>query len=183
MIYPISATLKAFLENRFPDPAGSWVTIATKQAQESQTLPNAQLALFLYAVGENPFLRNEGPRATPTGYLPAPLAVTLHYLVTYSSTDAEQVQRRLANVLQAFGSSRRIGPAELDPELVGHVDHLSLRLREIAPEELNRIWTALGFGMRLALYYEVDAALIEPLEPETTGPVVERRIATGQGVA
>lgn len=183
MIYPISNTLKTYLETRFPDPSGDWVTIATRQQQETATFPNNKLALLLYAVGENAFLRNEGLRMTPDGYKPAPLAVTLHYLVTYGSTDAEQVQRRLANVLQAFESTTRIGPADLDPEISGRVDHLSVRLYGPPPEELNRIWTALALGMRLALYYEVDAALLEPLEPELTAPVRERRIATSEGVA
>lgn len=180
MIYAISNTLKTYLETRFPDAAGSWVAIATKQQQETDTFPAGKLALLLYAVGENPYLRNEGFVSTPDGYAPAPLAVTLSYLVTYGSGDAEQVQRRLANVLQAFESSTRIGAADLDPEITGRVDHLSVRLRTPAPEELNRIWTALGVGMRLALYYEVDAALLEPLEPDLTAPVRERRIATVQ---
>lgn len=183
MIYAISSTLKTYLETRFPDPGGSWVTIATKQQQETATFPNNQLALLLYAVGENAFLRNEGLRATADGYAPAPLAVTLHYLATYGSGEAEQVQRRLANVLQAFESSTRIGPADLAPEISGRVDHLSVRLHGPTPEELNRIWTALGIGMRLALYYEVDAALLEPLEPQLTEPVRERRIASAEGVS
>jgi hypothetical protein len=178
MIYAVSNTLKAYLETRFPE-AASWVTIATRRDTETNTFPQAQLALLLYAVSENPYLRNQGPRSTADGYGPAPLAVTLYYLVAYGSTDAEQVQRRLALVLQAFESATRIGPGELDSELVGKVDQLTVRLRALTPEELNRIWTALGYGMRVALYYEVDVALLEPLELELTGPVTERRIKAG----
>jgi hypothetical protein len=178
MIYAVSTTLKTYLETRFPE-AASWVTVSTRQKTEPETFPGSQLALLLYAVSENPYLRNQGPRLTADGYVPAPLAVTLSYLVAYGSTDAEQVQRRLALVLQAFESTTRIGASELDPELIGKVDHLSVRLRALTPEELNRIWTALGYGMRLALYYEVDAALIEPLDLEHTSPVIERRIAAG----
>jgi hypothetical protein len=175
VIYAVSRTLKTYLETRFPE-AASWVTIAARQKTEAETFANAQLSLLLYAVTENAYLRNQGPRPTADGYAPAPLAVTLYYLVAYGSTDAEQVQRRLELVLQAFESTTRIGPAALDPELIGKVDHLSVRLRVLTPEELNRIWTALGYGMRLALYYEVDAALLEPLEPDLTGPVTERRV-------
>jgi hypothetical protein len=178
MLFAISNTLRAYLESRFPDSSGPWVTIASRQKDDAATFPPNKLALLLYAVSENTYLRNQGLRATEQGFVAAPVAVTLYYLITYTSSDAEQLQRRLSLVLQAFESSLQIGPPDLDPELVGRVEHLSLRLRALAPEELNRIWTGLSLGMRLALYYEVDAALIEPLEPKTEGPVLQRRIQT-----
>jgi hypothetical protein len=178
MLFAVSNTLRAYLESRFPDTNGPWVTIASRQKDEASTFPTNQLALLLYAVSENTYLRNQGLRSTEAGFVAPPLAVTLYYLVTYTSTSAEQIQRRLSLVLQAFESTRRLGPEDLDPELVGRVEHLSIRLRALTPEELNRIWTGLSLGMRLALYYEVDAALLEPLDPKTEGAVLERRLTT-----
>jgi hypothetical protein len=37
--------------------------------------------------------------------------------------------------------------------------------------------------MRLALYYEVNAALIAPSDAETTGPVTDRRVVMSTGGA
>jgi hypothetical protein len=174
MLFAVSNTLRAYIENRFPDSSGPWVTIATRGKDDPGTFPDKQLSLLLYAVSENTYLRNQGLRSTDEGFVAPPLAVTLFYLVTYGSSDAEQIQRRLSLVLQTFESSLQIGPPDLDPDLVGKVDHLAVRLRALTPEELNRVWTGLSLGMRLALFYEVDAALIEPLEPKTAGPVRER---------
>src|SRR3954452_23822148 len=98
-------------------------------------------------------MRNRPPLADETGaYVPAPLALTLQYMITYVSSTATDVQEWLTAVLRVLSSRPRLGPAELDPELHGVVDELIVRLRTPTIEELNRLWTALNLGMRLALY-------------------------------
>jgi hypothetical protein len=86
------------------------------------------------------------------------------------------VQEWLTEVLRVFASQPRLGPAQLHPDLAGRVEQLTVRLRSPSVEELNRLWTALNVGMRLALFYEVDAALIPPSEPQGAGPVERRRV-------
>lgn len=177
MLYEITETLKRYLLTAIPD-GGDWVENMALRHDESTelNLPTDKLILFLYAVGENPHLRNRGPVATPEGFVRPPMGLSLRYLITYNSAQADQTQKRLARVLQAFFTRPRLGPAELDPTLVTKVDHLLVRLRAVSQEELNQIWTALNLGMRLSLYYEVDAAFIEPSEQETIAPVEERRL-------
>jgi Pvc16 N-terminal domain len=177
MLFEISKTLRTYLLNRFPDPT-DWVTISTREIKETDAFPPGQLALLLYGVNENAFMRNRPLQSAQNGYVPPPLALTLSYVITYGGT-AEQVQRRLSDVLQAFYSKQRLGPADLDSALIGKVEYLTVRLRALSPEEMTRVWTAFGFGMRLALFYEVDAALIEPLDAPVTPPVAERRENAG----
>lgn len=177
MLLEVSRTLQRYLNAAIPQSGGDWVSIAAAPREPGESWPGNELVLFLYSVGEQHHLRNLGPRATPAGFEPPPLQVVLHYLVTYISADHEEEQRRLARVLQALHARPRIGPGELDPALVPHVDYLTVRLRTLPAEELNRIWTALNTTLRLALFYEVGVVPIVALETEAAPPVRERRDA------
>jgi hypothetical protein len=175
MLLGVSKTLQRFLLARVPNTVGSdWIAIASLQRDEPLALPDGKLVLFLYAVEENAHLRNLPLEPTDSGYVPPPLALTLQYLITYIGKEATDVQEWLSEVLRAFHSQPRLGPGDLDPSLQGSVDHLTVRLRAMAPEDVQRIWTALNLGMRLSLYYEVNAAMISPLEPEVVPPVSRR---------
>lgn len=174
MLLGVSQSLQQYLLTAIPDSRADWVKIEAFQQDEAVSANN--LIVFLYAAEENPHLRNQPLQPTEAGYVRHPLALTLHYLVAYSSKDSDEVQRRLSSVLQAFHSRPRLGPADLHSSLLGRVESLSVRLRDMTPDELNKLWTALNVGMRLALYYEVDAALIAPVEPDVTGPVDRREL-------
>jgi hypothetical protein len=50
------------------------------------------------------------------------------------------------------------------------------------PEEMQKLWTALNVGMRLSLYYDVDAAVIQPLEATPVVPVSRRDVEFATGV-
>ena len=178
MLLAISKTLQQHLKASIPNTASSdWVTIGAFVHDEPATLPDGKLVVFLYAIEENPHLRNRPRVANAAGeYVPPPLALTLQYLITYVSSSAADVQEWLAEVLRVFASQPRLGPAHLHPDLAGRLDQLTVRLRSPSIEELNRLWTALNVGMRLALFYEVDAALIPQTDPETAGPVERRRV-------
>jgi hypothetical protein len=186
MLLGISRSLQQHLLASIPNSASSdWVVIGALQHDEPLNLPTGKLVVFLYAIEENPFLRNRPPVANDAGdFVPAPLALTLQYMITYVSAEATDVQEWLTEVLRVFSSSPRLGPAQLHTDLHGVVDQLVVRLRTPSVEELNRLWTALNVGMRLALFYEVDAALIPATDPETVGPVERRRlILTGDPAA
>ncbi|MGZ8715481.1 MAG: DUF4255 domain-containing protein [Gaiellaceae bacterium] len=174
MLLEVSRALQRYLHATIPQSSGDWVEIAAAPQGTGAVWPDGKLVLFLYAVGEETHLRNAPFRATEDGYIPPPLQLVLHYLVTYVSTDHEEEQRRLDRVLQAFYSRPRFGPAELNG-VAPQVDYLTVRLRTLSAEELNRIWTALNQGLRLALFYEVGVVPIASLAPETVGPVLELR--------
>jgi hypothetical protein len=178
MLLGISRTLKQRLQSSIPNSGSTdWVTIGALQRDEPLNLPNGKLVVFLYAIEENAYMRNRPPVADEAGdYVPAPLALTLQYMITYVSTSATDVQEWLTEVLRVLSSRPRLGPADLDPSLQGQIEELTVRLRTPTIEELNRLWTALNVGMRLALFYEVDAALIASTDPEKAGPVERRRL-------
>lgn len=176
MLVGISRTLQAFLLRRIPEPGNDWIEILQLHSDGPTSLPANRLVLFLYSVGEEGHMRNRQLVRDGEGFRRPPLAARLRYLVTYVSDDAEEVQRRLTRVLRAFHSTPRLGPAELRPDLVDRVDHLTVRLKDPSPEEMNQLWTALNRGMRLALYYDVVAALVEPEDETFAHPVEERHV-------
>jgi hypothetical protein len=179
MLYGISRTLQQRLQSAITHSGGTdWVKIGALQGDQVLEAADGQLMVFLYAIEQNAHLRNLPPAPTPSGdYVPAPLVLTLQYMITYVTDTPSDAHEWLTEVLRTFASQQHLGPADLDPSLHGRIDGLTVRLRSLTIEELNRLWTALNVGMRLALFYEVDAALIEPDDPETTGPV-ERRLLT-----
>jgi hypothetical protein len=176
MLLEVSRALQRYLLATIPQTGPDWVEIAAAPQDNGTQWPDGRLVLFLYAVGEETHLRNAPYRATEAGYLPPPLQLVLHYLVTYISSDHEEQLRRLDRVLQAFHSRPRFGPAELNG-VAPQIDYLSVRLRTLPAEELNRIWTALNQGLRLALFYEVGVVPIASLSTEAIGPVLEVRPA------
>lgn len=180
MLLAVSNTLQRYLQAR----VSASVSIVALQQDEPLNLPVGTIALFLYGVEENAHMRNRGPVAASDGtFRRPPLALTLHYLVTYISAAATDTQEWLSQVLRVLPSQTRIARADLDPALAASNEFLAVRLRSLTPEEVQRLWTALNLGMRLSLYYEVDAAFVEPFEPKTTGPVRRRDVVLAQGVA
>jgi len=179
MLAGVSRTLRQRLQSAITHSASAdWVKIGAFQSDELLEVANSELMVFLYAIEQNAHLRNQPHVVTENGdYVPAPLVLTLQYMVTYVSPSPSSVQEWLTEVLRVFPSQCRLGPADLDPSLHGRIDGLTVRLRSLSVEELNRLWTALNVGMRLALFYEVDAALIPASDPEPVGPV-ERRALT-----
>ena len=177
MLIEITETLKSYLLRAMPgNGTGDWIEIGELQG-DSDEPPENKLLVFLYGVGEHPHLRN---RPLVLGqddrFHPPPLTIVLNYLITYVSKDHKEVQRRLAGVLRAFHSRPRLTTDDLEPTLVDRVGYLTVRLRNPGSEEVNQIWTALNRGMRLALYYEVNAALIEPAAERGAPRVEERQV-------
>lgn len=172
MLLAVSRTLQRYLTAAIPEIRGDWVQIGALSADQNVAAPPANtLVLFLHSVSEHPHMRNAPMTATAGGYRRAPMGLTLSYLVTYTTQDATTVQQRLALVLQAFHTSPRLGRTLLEPELVDRVDALTVRLRSLTTDDANKLWTALGVGMRLSLHYEVDIALIDPTADIGAGPV------------
>ena len=179
MLLGVSKSLQRYLLARIPNSVADWITIAALQQDQPLALPQNKLVLFLYGVEENAHLRNRAAVPTNGGFVQPPLAMTLHYLITYISKDGSDAQDWLSQVLRAFQSQQRLGPADLDPTLEGEVDHLVVRMRSVTPEDVQKIWTALNLGMRLSLYYDVDAAMIAPLVQVPTPPVTQRDVEIG----
>jgi len=173
MIRAVTDTLVKYLSSRTAD-LGDWVSIHSLSSADADPA-DSHLAIALYAVEEHPHLRNLPLVASPAGFRRPPLALQLKYLITYVG-DHDEAQVRLARVVQLFHTTPILRSSELEPELIGLVDRITVRLRTTSADERNQVWTALGRPMRLGLFYEADVAPVEPLEREGRGRIDDHRI-------
>ncbi len=177
MLLATSRTLRNFLHRRIPEAGGSWIEIhSLHQDGGSSPLPTDRLIICLYAVVPDPHLRNRPKIHTDQGFMRPPMAVLLRYLVTYNSDDHPEAHERMGRVLEALHTRPILAPPELDPELSGVVEELSVRILSPSMEEMNQLWTALNRPLRLSLYLEVTPAFVPNLETEGDGPVREREL-------
>ena len=173
MIREVSETLVDVITQATPE-LGDWVVVTSLSAADADPATR-HLALALYAVEEHPHLRNRPLVSTPDGYVRAPLALQLHYLVTYIG-DHIEAQSRLDRVAAVFHTTPTIGPDQMVPALAAQARTLTVHLTTTTPDERNQIWGALGRSARLALFYVVDVAPVELLDPEGSGTVLTHRI-------
>jgi hypothetical protein len=173
MIREVSQTLVDVIHQATPD-LGSWVVLSSLSGADADP-PTQRLAVALHAVEEHPHLRNRPLVSSPEGYVRAPLALRLHYLVIYVGP-ADEAQTRLARVVQAFHSTPIIGRPRMPIELAERVETITVRLTTTTADERNQIWGALGRPARLALFYEVDVAPVEVADRDGAGRVTEHRL-------
>lgn len=174
MIADISQALAEHLLARTTDIGPNWIEIASLES--GATLTKDRLQICLYAIEEHAHLRNAPLVQTPGGWERAPLGLRLHYLMHYSGTNHLEAQSRLTRVVQVFHSTPVLGPESLSPTLANTVDRLGIHLYSPSAEERNNLWSAFGRGLRLSVYYQVDVALIPPVDQDGDGTVVEHRI-------
>lgn len=175
MIADVTQALLDVIVSKTPETP-NWV-LATSLHGGTATDPTAEkLHVFLYAVEEHAHLRNQPPVLTADGYRRPPMALRLHYLMTYIDTNHLECQERLAKVAEIFYDTPVLGPERLKPPLAAKVGRITVRMRNPGAEERSQVWTSLGRPMRLALYYDVDIAPIESQLPEGAKEVLRREI-------
>ena len=147
------------------------------------------LSMFLYAANEDPHFKNQPPfykdkppvRFTPMGLL-------LQYQLVSHAADLGDADSAILRSQRLFGlalktlhdfpsidKSTQIGGALVFPPALQGTDNvIRITLRNIAPNEITNFWTAGNQFVRLAAYYEVSAALLEPDRPELRGQRVLR---------
>jgi uncharacterized protein DUF4255 len=173
MILEISTALCDLVHRATPD-LGSWV-VPHSLSQSDNAPPDKKGVLALIAVEEHAYTRNRPLVDGPAGLVRAPLALKLHYLMTYFG-DHEESQTRLGRIVQAFHTTPILRAPDLTPPLIDEVDTLTIRLVGPSADERNQIWGALGRPGRVSLFYEVDVAPIPVLERDGAGRVREHRI-------
>lgn len=160
--------------NRTTPTAEPWAVLASLSAADSDPA-NSKLAVALYAVEEHPHLRNRPLVGSPHGHVRPPLALRLHYLMTFIGAH-DEAQTRLDLVAAAFHTTPIISGAELSPALAAKVQAVTVRLFSPTNDERNQIWGVLGRPGRLSLYYEVDVAPVDLLVQDGAGTVLTHRI-------
>ena len=174
MIDLVSNALVAHLLARTPDLGATWAEISALDS--GGPLAANKLQVCLYSIEEHDHLRNAPLVETTNGWQRAPLALRLRYVMTYTGNSHVEAQARLARVLQVFHSTPVLSRSDLPPEVSALVDRLTIRLLSLDDEARNNLWSAFGRGMRLALYYLVDVALVPPIHQEGAGTIRTSRI-------
>lgn len=173
MIREVSETLVDVIEQATPD-LGSWVDLSSLSASDKEPTTR-HLMVALYALDEHPHLVNRPLVSSPAGHVRAPLALRLHYLISYVGDHAE-AQTRLARVVAVFHTAPILGPAMLPPALAATVAGLTVRLVTTTADERNQIWGALGRPARLALFYDVDVAPVDLIAHDGAGTIQAHQI-------
>lgn len=177
MIDLVSKALVEHLLARTSDLGTGWVELSSLESGNNLTANH--LHVCLYAIEEHDHLRNAPLVETAAGWQRPPLALRLHYAITYTGNSHSEAQARLARVLQVFHSTPVLGPESLPVEVAALVERVTIRLHSLGDEARNNLWSAFGRGMRLALFYVVDVALVPPIQQEGAGTVREHRVDYG----
>jgi hypothetical protein len=130
---------------------------------------NRRVNLFLYKLAEHPFLKNQDVTirpGTPNQLVPAPLSLSLFYLLTpYAPNDpltgnatAHQI---LGDAMRVFYENPVVPATYLDPGLTDARERLQIASNTLDPEELSRIWTTFSQPFRLSVMYEVSTVQLD----------------------
>lgn len=128
-----------------------------------------RINLFLYKLVENPFLKNQDftvRAGTPNQLVPAPLSLSLFYLLTpYAPNDpltgnatAHQI---LGEAMRVFYENPVVPTTYLDAGLTDARERLQIASNALDPEELSRIWTTFSHPFRLSVLYEVSTIQLD----------------------
>ena len=137
--------------------------------------------LFLYKITENPFLKNQEWTVSPGDpgrLLPAPLSLSLFYLLTpYAPNDQltgnTSAQQILGEAMRVLYENSTVPPTYLEPGLVGAREGLQIASNALDPEELSRIWNTFSQPFRLSVLYQVSSVQLDRV-PESGRPIPQR---------
>jgi hypothetical protein len=149
---------------------GDWVKVAAIDAEATAPTKDT-LHVVLYGIDEHDHLRNLPLEPSPAGLVRPPLYLRLSYLLAYFGDRHEEVQRRLARVVEVFHTTPILRAPQLDAQLAARVHSITVRLRSPSLDERNQLWTAMSRPMRLGLYYEVDVAPVPSAQRDGHGRV------------
>ncbi|MEM7357542.1 MAG: DUF4255 domain-containing protein [Pseudomonadota bacterium] len=151
--------------------------------------PNS-LGVYLYHMQEDPHNKNRlpiGNSQPPIRFTPMP--VLLYYQVSAHSdlaspTGSFREQLMLGAAIKALhdfpviNDDTQVAGSDVFPALLKDGDNrFEIELRPVGPDEAVNFWTAGSSPLRLAAYYCVSVAMLEPEEIESSaGPVFDYNV-------
>jgi hypothetical protein len=155
-------------------------TIITSDKQISLSSPketadsNAaeKLSLFLYRITEFSTMKN-----TPLhsgSQQNSPLYLTLHYLCVPYTQNAESDQILLGKIFQVFLDNSVLRGSILQGSLASGGEVLRIKLDNLTPDDLNKVWTILSTPYKITLSYTVSPVRILSSPEEEGAPVIEK---------
>ena len=138
---------------------------------------------YLYHLTEDPAYKNVPPQSGVTDLRFVPMALNLYYILSARSADSnagtltEQLIMGLAvkalrDTPVVDDSTMIAGTQVLDPAIRGDDNRFRIVLQPVPAAESVSYWTAGSSPLRLAAYYQVNVALLEPDRP----PVLAGRV-------
>lgn len=172
MIDHVAEVLVSTLRDRMP---GQKVALHALLGSDPPPEQNT-IAVTLISIDAREDVRNRPDVLTADGYRKAPLLLQLLFMITYGKTeDATESLRRLSLAAQVLHTVDRIPASDL-PEPLSDRVLLRFAFRNLTLDERQLVFAMLGRDARPALFYEVDAALIDVLEPEGYGTVTAHEV-------
>jgi hypothetical protein len=173
----VSASLRNLLVGEMRLSPAPDVTILAPDEQSS----TRRINLFLYKLAENPFLKNQDftvQPGSPNQLVPAPLSLTMSYLLTpYAPNDPQEgnaaAHQLLGEAMRVFYENAVVPSVYLDPGLADARERLQIAGNALDPEELSRIWGTFSQPFRLSVLYQVSTVQLDRL-PAARRPLAER---------
>ena len=136
--------------------------------------------LYLYSIVPNPAFRNGLPARGGNGHIgEAPLALSLHYLLTAFGQDDNELiaQLMLGRAMLALHDNALLMPPDLADALNDGGVHAQVERVRITPhtlgfEEMSKLWMAYQTQYRLSSAYEVSVVLIDSHRRPVRAPPV-----------
>jgi hypothetical protein len=142
--------------------------------------------LFLYKIDENAFLKNQDWSLKPgdSGQLvPAPLSLTLYYLMTpYAANDPQTgnatAHEILGEAMRVFYENSVIPQQYLETDIKSAREEFRIVYNALDPEELSRLWSTFAQPFRLSVRYQISTVQLDML-PAQDKPLPKRVRSVG----
>lgn len=193
----VTATLLRLLRARvdelwagfFPIPPPPIPVITYTGLSSAQISGEHVIAMFLFHANEDPHFKNQPPYYTDRPAVRfTPMGLQLQYQLVAHAGDMGDIHATAIRAQRLFGLALKtlhdypsidrnttVGSTIVfPPELQGTDNVLRITLKNINPHDATNFWTAGTQPVRLAAYYEVSTALLEPDRPRVYGGRVLR---------
>ena len=137
-----------------------------------------RLSLFLYQIGENEHLKNQGMQQTDAGQLRyPPLSLNLYYLMTSYAQSRDTEHQIIGRAMQILYDNTVIRGSLLQGSLSGMFEQIIVVLNPIPLDDMNKLWSMFGSKpYRLSITYKVSTALIDSTRERSGDRVIQRTI-------
>jgi len=131
-------------------------------AEHIDNKDGALLSVYLYRIGENPFMKNRQPVEGVGGMArKPPLCLDLYYLITPMLTDAFDRQVVLGKIMQVLYDHPTLDGPDLIGSLATSDDVLRVAFNPVPLNEVALVWQALEIPYMLCVSYIMRVALVQ----------------------
>lgn len=136
------------------------------------------LSFFLYQIGENVHLKNQGVQETDTGNTRhPPLPLQLFYLLTAYAKARETEQQIMGRAMQILHDNKVLRGSLLKGSLAGTFEEITVMMNPLSVDEMNKLWSLfVGKSYRLSVAYKVSPVLLDSTREESVDRVIKKTV-------